>query len=381
MTRFKSNSPMEPGTMGSMGELSARSIRNTLATLAAACLLMALPVAPHAQAYGDGTAALCRVSHDRTGVTTADANASVESIVCFYELQYGAVIMYPIVKVQSRQLSGSDVLLTNCSITYETLDSRGYPLGRGSFMAYGPIFPFASYYAQIPIYFNTRIAEVKVQGVTCSKSTRPRGLYSGYSISVGAPTQGQFQKVFPVTFTNTGKDEYTLTGEITYRAPSYSIVGIVDIVGTGCSPRNMTLKAGETKTCYFQHPDYTTNPNFPYTISDYRYQGTHQIAPARIVTYPTISGRPKVKSQLTATRATTTGDTSGFTAWWTCSTPVRSPGTGEPPRQCKSLGNATGLTYRVRARDIGKHLIVKNYARGLAGEINSYSKSIGPVRR
>lgn len=367
--------------MGLMGEVSARSIRNTLAALAVACLLMALPAAPHAQAYGNGTAALCQVGHDRTGVTTADANASVESIVCFYELQYGAVIMYPIVKVQSRQLLGSDVLLSNCSITYETLDPRGYSLDRGSFMAYGPVFPSASYYAQIPIYYNSRLAVFKVSGVSCSKATKPQGLYDGYSIRVGTPTQGEFQKIFPVTFANTGKDEYTLTGEITYRSPSYSIVGIVDIFGTGCTPRNMTLRAGETKTCYFQHPDYTTNPNFPFTISDYRYQGSRQVAPAKIVTYPTISGSPRIKGRLTATRATTTGDTRGFTAWWTCSKPVRSPGTGEPPPQCKSLGNAVGLRYRVKVRDVGKHLIVKNYASGRAGEINSYSKSIGPVRR
>ena len=337
--------------------------------------------APPAQAYGDGTAALCRVTEDRGTVTTVNASVRVEALVCFYEIQYQAVIMYPIFEVRSR-LVGEDRLLTNCTIGYEGLNSAGQVIVRDTFMAYGPIFPSSVYYAQRPIYKSNSLTQFRVRSVSCAETQRPQGLFYRYGIRIGTPTQGPNQKTVPVTFANTGEEEYLLTGEVIYRAPSFEVVGIVDVFGDGCSPRNMTLKPFESKTCYFLQPDYTTNPQFPFTISDYAYQGTRQVLAPKLVNYPTVTGRASVKSQITATPAVITGAYDTDLNWWACATPVRASGAGKPPAQCTVIPKTSGrTTYRVTPAAVGKHLIAVSFGRSLGGDVHAYSRSIGPVRR
>lgn len=373
--------PMRFAIMNLMGVSAATAVRRlSLAGLVSCLLFFTIGTAP-AQAYGDGTAALCRVTESRATVTTVNATARVESLVCFYEIQYRAVIMYPIIEVQSR-IVGDGPLLTNCTIGYEGLNSAGQVILSDTFMAYGPIFPGYNYYAQRPIYKSNNLTQFRVRSISCSETQRPQGLFAGFGVRVGTPVQGQYQKTVPVTFTNTSKEEYVITGEMTYRSPSFDVVGIVDIFGDGCSPRDMALKPGETKTCYFLQPDYTTNPNFPYTISDYYYQSTYQILAPKFITYPTVTGRPAVNSQVTATPAVITGAYSTSIYWWACTSPVRTAGIGKPPSQCTAIPKTSGrTTYRITSANVGKHLLVESFGRSLGGDVFAYSKSIGPVRR
>ena len=169
-----------------MGQLAAVAMRRLSLCGIVSCLLFLVMGAPPAQAYGDGTAALCRVTESRATVTTANAAARVEALVCFYEIQYQAVIMYPIIEVQSR-LVGDGRLLTNCTIGYEGLTSAGQVIFSDTFMAYGPIFPGASYYAQRPLYKNSSLAQFRVRSISCSETQAPQGLFYSYGVRIGTP--------------------------------------------------------------------------------------------------------------------------------------------------------------------------------------------------
>jgi len=71
----------------------------------------------------------------------------------------------------------------------------------------------------------------------------------------------------------------------------------------------------------------------------------------------------------------------GYVNWYRCTRPVSAAGQGEPPSQCTSTGDSVKLTQKIRSTDIGKYLLMTGSKMSMAGELDIYSRTIGPIRR
>lgn len=351
------------------------------AGVALASAMAATTLTGVANAYVDGPPTLCKFYQARSTVTGTYASAETLSVSCLYDFQREATVAYVTIWLRGSS-SNDDYVLTGCSVGWAARDSRGSTITTGSTTIPGPMVGTALVDWTFPVWRYSSLADITLTSVTCNRAPEPQGMFRANLVTTaGNSTRyGQSLYITPVSLRNPSEDTIDVDGRIVMRK-GYQSMGVANVTGAGCDSRPLRFQPGETKTCYFVRPSFTANSLYPFEPDTFRFQGTKQILPPTVVTYPTVRGTAKLRRVLTGTKATLVGDTWGYVNWYRCTRPVTSPGVGEPPSYCTSMGESVKLTYRVRPEDAGKYLLMKDNQMNLAAEMDTYSRTVGPIRR
>lgn len=351
-------------------------------TVAAALAVAGGALTGPAWAYVDGPPTLCKIYQSRSVVTGAVGTVETSAQLCLYDFTTERPVLYQTVTFKGNESWDSDYIFSSCSIGYAARDSRGYTITSGTTTIPGPI-PGGAYWRwTFSVYRYSNLSEIKLTSLNCNRVLGPKGLFNAdLVVTAGTPTRyGNSLLMTPVSLRNTDEDAVDVNGVIELRR-DWQTLGVAPLTGTGCTSPVLRFAPGETKNCYFVRPTFTTNSMYPGEPDTYGFQGTRQILPPQVVSLPTVRGTPRLNATLTGTEATLTGDTWGYVNWYRCTGPVSAAGQGEPPSQCTSMGDSVKLTYKVRSTDIGKYLLMKDNKMNLAGELDTYSRTIGPIRR
>lgn len=350
--------------------------------IAAALLASAASLTAPAWAYIDGPPTLCKVYQSRSTVTGAYATAETSSQTCLYDFATERPVLYQTITFKGNESWDSDFMFSSCTVGYAARDSRGYTISSGSTTIPGPIGGSAYWNWTFAIYRSSNLNDIKLTSVTCNRVTRPEGLYdAALTLTVGTASRyGSSLLITPVALRNVRDDAVDVNGVIRMQR-DWQVLGVAPLTGTGCTDTILRFAPGETKNCFFVRPSFTANSLYPYEPDNYEFQGSRQVLPPQVTAYPTIRGTARVNATLTGTKATLVGDTWGYVNWYRCTRPVTSAGQGEPPSQCTSMGDSVKLTYKVRTADIGKYLLMKDNRMNAAAELDTYSRTVGPVRR
>ena len=356
----------------------ARRVITLAAVLAASATTLTTP----AWAYIDGPPTLCKIYQSRSTVAGTSATAETSSQTCLYDFSVERPVLYQTITLKGNESWDSDFMFSSCTVGYATRDSRGYTISNGSTTIPGPIRGSAYWDWTFSVYRSSSLNDIKLTSVTCNRVARPKGVYdSNLVVTTGTASRyGNSLFMTPVTLRNPDKDAVDVNGVVQLRR-DWQVLGVAPLTGTGCTDAVLRFAPGETKSCYFIRPSFTANSLYPFEPDNYRFQGTRVILPAQVVTYPAVRGTPRVNATLTGTAATLSGDTWGYVNWYRCTRPVTTAGQGEPPSQCTSMGDSVKLTYKVRSADVGKYLLMKDNRMNMAGELDTYSRTLGPVRR